>query len=132
MLVQYFILDDKIEILLTTPDLGCARGPIKRSDLNKLINEYRQTLISRADPLPQAQALYRLLIGPIEADLAGADAQTLMLSLDDTLRYLPFAALHDGHGYLIERFALSIVTEAARDKLNDRRPTTTGRSGGWA
>jgi CHAT domain-containing protein len=120
-LAQYFILDDKVEILLTTPDISIAReAPIPRAELNKAINAFRQTLISRSDPLPQAQALYKLLIGPIEQDLSQAGAQTLMLSLDDTLRYLPFAALHDGHGYLIERYALSLVTEAARSHLVDR------------
>ena len=121
VLAQYFILDDKVEILLTTPQLSLAReAPIPRAELNKAINDFRQTLISRSDPLPQAQALYRLLIGPIEQDLQQAGTQTLMLSLDDTLRYLPFAALHDGHGYLIERYALSLVTEAARGHLVDR------------
>lgn len=121
VLAQYFILDDKVEILLTTPEVSIAReAMIPRAKLNEAINDYRQTLISRADPLPQAQALYHLLIGPIEQDLKQAGAQTLMLSLDDTLRYLPFAALHDGHGYLIERYALSLVTEAARDHLVDR------------
>jgi CHAT domain-containing protein len=120
-LAQYFILDDKVEILVTTPEISVAHeAPIKRAELNEMINAFRQTLISRADPLPQAQALYRLLIGPIEKDLHEDGAQTLMLSLDDTLRYLPFAALHDGHGYLIERYALSLVTEAARDHMVDR------------
>ena len=120
-LAQYFILDDKLEILLTTPDISIAReARIPRAELNKAINAFRQTLISRSDPLPQAQALYKLLIGPIDEDLRQAGAQTLMLSLDDTLRYLPFAALHDGHGYLIERYALSLVTEAARSHLVDR------------
>jgi CHAT domain-containing protein len=121
VLAQYFILDDKVEILVTTPEISVAtEAPIKRAELNQMINAFRQTLISRADPLPQSQALYRLLIGPIEKYLQDARAQTLMLSLDDTLRYLPFAALHDGHGYLIERYALALVTEAARDHLVDR------------
>ena len=120
-LAQYFILDDKVEILVTTPEISLAEeAPIKRAELNRMINAFRQTLISRADPLPQAQALYRLLIGPIEKDLNENGTQTLMLSLDDTLRYLPFAALHDGHGYLIERYALALVTEAARNHLVDR------------
>jgi CHAT domain-containing protein len=44
-----------------------------------------------------------------------------MLSLDGRLRYVPMAALHDGKAYLAERYALAIFTEAARDKLKDRR-----------
>jgi CHAT domain-containing protein len=119
VLAQYFILDDHVEILLTTPNAVLARqAPIKRADLNEKIAAYRKTLSSpRQDPLPQAKALYQLLVGPIADDLRQAGAKTLMLSLDDTLRYLPFAALHDGKGYLIESMSVVMVTEAVRDKL---------------
>jgi CHAT domain-containing protein len=119
VLAQYFILDDHVEILLTTPNAVLARqAPIKRQDLNEKIAAYRKTLGGPSqDPLPQAKALYQLLIGPIADDLHQADAKTLMLSLDDTLRYLPFAALHDGKGYLIESLSVVMVTEAVRDKL---------------
>src|SRR5450631_2619101 len=119
VLAQYFILDDHVEILLTTPNAVIARqAPIKRADLNEKIAAYRKTLGSpRQDPVPQAKALYQLLVGPIADDLRQAGAKTLMLSLDDTLRYLPFAALHDGKGYLIESMSVVMVTEAVRDKL---------------
>jgi CHAT domain-containing protein len=119
VLAQYFILDDKVAILLTTPNVVVAReAAVKREDLNEQIRAYRNTLSSAtADPLPQAQALYRLLVGPIADDLRQAGAKTLMLSLDDTLRYLPFAALHDGKAYLIENLSVVMVTEAVRDKL---------------
>ena len=105
--------------MLTTPDAVVARESlIKRSDLNALILGFRKTLSSsRQDPLPQAQALYKVLIEPIAGDLRQANAKTLMLSLDDTLRYLPFAALHDGQKYLVENMSIVMVTDAVRDKL---------------
>jgi len=94
------------------------QAPIKRQDLNEKIAAYRNTLSNPSqDPLPQAKALYQLLVGPIADDLRQAGAKTLMLSLDDTLRYLPFAALHDDKGYLIESMSVVMVTEAVRDKL---------------
>ena len=119
VLAQYFILDDHVEILLTTPYTVLARqAPITRRDLNEKIGAYRKTLSSPSeDPLPQAKTLYQLLVGPIAEDLHQAGAKTLMLSLDDTLRYLPFAALHDDKGYLIESMSVVMVTEAVRDKL---------------
>jgi CHAT domain-containing protein len=40
-------------------------------------------------------------------------AETLLLSLDGTLRYLPVAALHDGERYLVEQYQLAIYTAAA-------------------
>ena len=119
VVAQYFIEDDKVAILLTTPDAVVAReSPIRRSDLNAMIMDYRKTLGSPTqDPLPQAQALYKVLIDPIANDLRQAGAKTLMLSLDDTLRYLPFAALHDGQHYLVESMSIAMVTDAVRDKL---------------
>jgi CHAT domain-containing protein/tetratricopeptide (TPR) repeat protein len=119
VLAQYFILDDHVEILLTTPNAVLARqAPVKRQELNDKIAAYRKTLASPSqDPLPQSRELYRLLVGPIAEDLRQAGAKTLMLSLDDTLRYLPFAALHDDQGYLVESLSLVMVTEAVRDKL---------------
>jgi CHAT domain-containing protein len=69
----------------------------------------------------QSQALYRMLIGPVATDLKQAGAKRLMLSPDGTLRYLPFAALNDGKRWLVEDYALSIYTEAARVQLT-RRP----------
>src|SRR4029077_14459882 len=115
VLAQYFMLDDRLQILLTTPSVQVAReSPIGRRDLSAQILQYRQTLSTpSADPLPEAQALYRALIGPIAQDLQQAGTKTLMLSLDDTLRSLPFAALQDGSGYLIEHWAVVVVNEAA-------------------
>jgi CHAT domain-containing protein len=55
----------------------------------------------RRDPLPEAQRLYRALIAPVAAD--GKLPRTVYLSPDGVLRYLPFAALHDGAHWLVER-----------------------------
>jgi CHAT domain-containing protein/Tfp pilus assembly protein PilF len=119
VLAQYFILDDKVSILLTTPNAVVSReSAIKRAALNAQIQSFRNSLRNpRQDPRPEAQSLYRLLVGPIADDLRQAGAKTLMLSLDDTLRYIPFAALNDGKQYLIENYSLVMVTEAVRDKL---------------
>ena len=48
-------------------------------------------------------------------DLKTAGARTLILSLNDVLRYLPFAALHDGKRYLAQDYALALHTAAANN-----------------
>lgn len=53
-------------------------------------------------------------------ELAAANAKTLMLSLDGILRYLPFAVLHDGKEFLIERYAINMQTLAVRYDLKDQ------------
>jgi len=119
VVAQYFILDDRVAILLATPNAVIAReSKVKREDLYAQIRSFRKTLINPGqDPLPEAQGLYRLLIAPIADDLRQAGAKTMMLDLDDMLRYLPFAALHDGNSYLVENLSIVMVTEAVRDKL---------------
>ncbi len=119
VVVQYLVLDDRVAILFATPSSLVAReSKIKREDLGEQVRAFRKTLSSPAqDPIPQADALYRLLIAPIAEDLRQSGAKTLMLDLDDVLRYLPFAALRDGQHYLVENFSIAIVTEAVRDKL---------------
>lgn len=62
------------------------------------------------DAKAEAQALYALLIAPARAELAGATS--LSLSLGGVLRYLPFAMLHDGRRWLIERLPVSLQASA--------------------
>jgi len=119
VVLQYYIMDDNVKILLTTPDIALAReATIKRADLNAQILNFRKALSNpNQDPLPQAEALYKVLIAPVADDLHQAGAKTLMLSLDDTLRYVPFAALYDGKNYLVENYSVAMLTEAVRDKI---------------
>jgi CHAT domain-containing protein len=119
VVAQYIILDDRVAILLATPNAVVAReSKIKREDLYAQIRSFRKTLVNPGqDPLPEAQGLYQLLVAPIADDLRQAGAKTVMLDLDDMLRYLPFAALHDGRNYLVENLSIVMVTEAVRDKL---------------
>jgi CHAT domain-containing protein len=49
----------------------------------------------------------------VAKDLEAAGAQRLLLDLDGPLRYLPFATLHDGHQWLVERYALAVTARGA-------------------
>ena len=44
---------------------------------------------------------YKILMGPVQADLDQAKAETLVWSLDGALRYVPMAALYDGKQYAL-------------------------------
>jgi CHAT domain-containing protein/tetratricopeptide (TPR) repeat protein len=119
--LHYLMGESKLRIILTTRAVQLAREhQITARELNRKIQRFRQLLQDpRLDPLGLARDLYDILIRPIAEDLKQAKARTLMLSLDGALRYLPFAALHDGARYLVEDFQLAIYTEAAKDKLKD-------------
>jgi CHAT domain-containing protein len=72
------------------------------------------------DPRPLGQQLAGAIIGPIQADLNGDQATTILFSLDDILRFVPMAALYDGKQYLTEKYRTALFTGA----------TLTARQGG--
>ncbi len=119
VLIHYLMLDERLHILLTTSRVLLARQvQVPAATLNTEIQALRAALQDpHIDPRPAARVLYERLIAPIAADLKGAGAKTLMVSLDGALRYVPLAALHDGERWLIERWAVSVFTEAARDRV---------------
>ncbi len=121
VLLQYYLTDDKVGMLLTTPGVQLARtSNVSAKELNRLIAEFRRLLRDpKANAQPTAQALYQLLMAPVAQDLEQAGAKTVMLSLDGALRYLPFAALHDGKQYLVQRWNLPMYTSVTKGKLRD-------------
>lgn len=120
-LLQYYVTDDKVGMLLTTGGIQLARStPVKASELNRRISEFRRLLRDpKSDATKESQALYQLLVAPVAQDLEQSGAKTIMLSLDGTLRYLPFGALHDGDRYLVQRWNLPIYTSVTRSRLLD-------------
>jgi len=113
--------EDKYRVILTTADVQKAyEFPVKAADLNRKVLEFREGLQNpKLDPLPLAQELYRILLGPVEKDLRAAKAETLMWSLDGVLRYVPVSALHDGKQYMVERYRNVVFTPASQARLKD-------------
>lgn len=120
-LLQYYVTDKRVGMLLTTSGIQIARSSeIESKELNRLISELRRFLQDpKSNPVKSAQRLYNILMAPIAKDLDDAKIKTVMLSLDGALRYLPFAALHDGEQYLIQRWNLPMYTSVTRAKLRD-------------
>ncbi len=122
-LVYYLVTSEKLFIIVTTPDRQWAREvTCSSSELARLIRHFRKALHSPGkDPIPGARRLYQKLIMPIAEDLKQAKTETLVVSLDGPLRYIPIAALHDGHQYVVERYEIAVFTPAGRSNLG--RPT---------
>ena len=121
---------EKYRVIVVTPTVMVAREyPIKAEDLREKVFEFRQALVDpNSDPVPPAKELYRILVGPVAGDLEGAKATTLMWSLDDVLRYLPMATLHDGHEYLVEKYRNTVFTPTSVASLTER-PNVNGWRG---
>ncbi|WIV96910.1 CHAT domain-containing protein [Kinneretia aquatilis] len=84
--------------------------PLTRSALARQTLALRHCLERRCEQdLPLSQALYQAVMAPALRLLpVSPKPQHLDIAADDVLRYLPFAALHDGQRYLVERFSLSM------------------------
>jgi CHAT domain-containing protein len=97
-----------------------------KEKLDRLIADFRSALrdpCACIDPRPAGEQLYELLIKPIEGDLAGAEATTLLWSLDGALRYIPIAALWNKQRqkYMVELYKNVTITLAKTDDLDDKR-----------
>ena len=74
------------------------------------VRAFRDGIDKRDDRARNAgRALYDRLIRPLEPTLAG---DRLTIAPHGALHYLPFAALPDGDGYLIDRFSLRLIPSA--------------------
>lgn len=121
--LQFIVSQERLHVILTTRSVQIPREvAITPQALNARIQSFREALQNpRLDPRPVGRQLYATLIEPVRADLEAQHIDTLMLVLDDALRYLPFAALAHGDRYLIEDFRLAVYTEASRSRLARQR-----------
>jgi CHAT domain-containing protein/Tfp pilus assembly protein PilF len=82
---------------------------IEEVELNHLVFELRKTLASPRSPMSivhsQAQALFQVLIDPVEQALLDSGVRTLVFWLNGGLRLVPPAALYDGQRFLLERWS---------------------------
>jgi len=101
---------DRLELLLSLPG-GLQRYTVYRrqADVRNLVEQLRVSLENRSslEFLPYAQALYQLLIQPIQADLQKAEIDTLVFVPDASFRTIPLAALHNGQHFLISDYAIA-------------------------
>jgi len=120
------ILPDRLELLVGVGgDQRQIVVPIAEPRLRAEVEQFRLLLERRStnEYLVPAQRLYDLIARPIDAALAGRGVNTLVIVPDGVLRTIPFAALHDGAHFLIERYALATVPGL---RLVDPRPLARG------
>jgi CHAT domain-containing protein/tetratricopeptide (TPR) repeat protein len=113
---------DHYRVIVITAGATVAREyAIAEKGLNAKIAAFEEALRDPGrDPRPLGRELYEILIGPVEADLAQAKAETLVWSLDGALRYVPLAALYDGKQYGLEKWETVTITPASIPLLNEK------------
>jgi CHAT domain-containing protein len=106
--LTYFVRDGAIDVVMQRgQERRSVSVPIARDELNRRVQALRVALGSpQRDALAPARALHEVLIAPIDTWLRQAGSVRLQIVPDAVLRYVPFAALHDGVRFLAQRFTL--------------------------
>jgi CHAT domain-containing protein len=105
--------DKQVKLTLITAQSTTARvAPTNEATVLATAKTLIKTVSDRKPRqhyLPPSQQLYNWLIKPLSSQLAAEKIQNLIFIVDEGLRSLPFAALHDGQSFLVERYSLSLM-----------------------
>ncbi|AXY67472.2 CHAT domain-containing protein [Thermosynechococcus sichuanensis E542] len=108
---------DQLDLMMVTPEGEPIHVPVRgvgREQLLKTVDQFTNSvrdprLVNTRAYLPASQQLYQWLIAPLRSQLDAQGVETLVFVLDSGMRGIPVAALHDGQGFLIERFSMALV-----------------------
>ncbi|MFB2834509.1 CHAT domain-containing protein [Floridanema evergladense] len=108
---------DRVELYLITPEGEPVRFPISNVTKGQIIALARQlqmevtdrTKLNTDSYLAPAQELYKILIAPVEGKLQERRIKNLIFIPDAGLRSLPLAVLHDGKGFILDRYSISLM-----------------------
>jgi len=115
---------DQLALILVTAEgetMSYSVPGATRGKVLGMIQELRRAVTDTRIPrpyLPAAQQLYQWLIAPLEEELEGREINNLAFIMDQGLRSLPMAVLHDGNGFIIERYSVGFMPTLA---LTDTR-----------
>jgi CHAT domain-containing protein len=109
-IIYPIVFQDRTDILMSLGGtIKRITVPISEHHLTQTIDRFRALLEKRTTHqyLPHAQALYTLLLKPLEPSLNEFNIHTLVFVPDGALRTIPMAALHDGQQFLIQKYAIA-------------------------
>ena len=110
--------DNLFLVLVTSEGSHVFQVAVRKADVARRVEAFRSVIQARRpDVTPEAQALYNVLVRPLEGQLQGV--QTILWSLDGPLRYVPMAALWDGKDWLAKRFAQANFVLANLTRLSE-------------
>lgn len=134
--IRLLLGDDRAYAMVVTPQgRKKVELPATPAELRGKILDARDALRTpTSDPLPKLQGLYAIVVAPIADELAALEhaaqssgkVPTLLWSLDGAMRYLPMAALYDGHHFLVERFQNVLFTPESYGHMTAATDTKAG------
>ncbi|WP_204103968.1 MULTISPECIES: CHAT domain-containing protein [Spirulina sp. CCY15215] len=114
---------DQLYLMLVTATVEpiLYKTGISRRQIDAIAKQFRRGVTDareRRDYLSSSQKLYQWLISPLEADLEKQEITHLTFILDEGLRSLPIAALHDGEKFIVERYSVSLMPSLSLSDLS--------------
>jgi filamentous hemagglutinin family protein len=108
---------DTLELVLVTTRGNPIRRRVPAAFRARVMAAVRELQEQVTDPkltqtmgyLRSAQFLYRWMIVPLVSELEAQGINNLTFILDNGLRTIPIAALHDGKSFLIERYSVGLM-----------------------
>ncbi|MGB3509178.1 MAG: CHAT domain-containing protein [Microcoleaceae cyanobacterium] len=106
-----------LELILVTAQGAPIFHRIEAANHEQLRQQMRSFIGGVSHPSPNnpnkyltaSQKLYEWLIAPLEPELQKREIDMLLFSIDPGMRSIPFAALHDGEKFLIEKYSMALI-----------------------
>jgi len=109
----FLLTPNRLRVLIATHKEQVEyESPVDGALLQRDIGHFLASIGRREEVTAQADALYATVAKSMDLAAQRAHAKRVVLWLDGGLRYLPFAALHDGSRYLVEKYALQTYSTA--------------------
>nr|WP_238360843.1 CHAT domain-containing protein [Iningainema tapete] len=108
------VLDGRLEVIVSLAGqplqhYGAEISPQQRDQVFQELRSSLNPVFLPTDVLPPAQKVYDWLLRPVADQLERYSVKTLVFVLDDFLRSLPMAVLHDGKQYLVEKYNIALT-----------------------
>jgi CHAT domain-containing protein/tetratricopeptide (TPR) repeat protein len=109
----YLLTSDHLRVLVSAAGHQAEFvTPLDGAQLQRDIGNFLDDIAHRHDPGARPDSLYELVFRHVDEFAAANHAHRLTLWLDGALRYVPVAALRDGHRYLLDKYVIQIYSPA--------------------
>jgi len=126
----YLLTGDHLRVLVSAAGHQAEfLTPLSGAQLQRDIGNFLDDIAHRRDPGAGADALYEIVLRHVDEFAAANHVHRLILWLDGALRYVPVAALRDGHRYLLDKYVIQIYSPAVgegRRIVSNRSPQIRG------
>jgi CHAT domain-containing protein len=109
----YLLAENHLRILVSAHESQAEFSiPVDAAQLKRDIGYFLTEISQRHDASALSAKLYDVILRPVDEFAAQHHAHRLTLWLDGPLRYVPIAALQDGHRYVVDKYIIQIYAPA--------------------